>query len=85
MSSLTVRVVVDEDEFISTKQTPALAGESIKINQSHYWAIAPDVKEKKNDYNKNNNKTTTDTRQTRLRTAVGIGLNIRQRRDRDDK
>jgi len=30
MSSLTVRVVVDEDEFISTKQTPALAGESIK-------------------------------------------------------
>lgn len=30
MSSLTVRVVVDEDEFISTKQTPAPAGESIK-------------------------------------------------------
>lgn len=30
MSSLTVKVVVDEDEFISTKQTPALAGESIK-------------------------------------------------------
>lgn len=32
MSSLTVRVVVDEDEFISTKQTPAPVGESIKIN-----------------------------------------------------
>jgi hypothetical protein len=32
MSSLTVKVVVDEDEFISTKQTPAPVGESIKIN-----------------------------------------------------
>lgn len=38
MSSLTVKVVVDEEEFISTKQTPAPAGESIKINHIIRWS-----------------------------------------------